>query len=129
MNVGERAGSGMGAIASGWTAAGYPEPNYQVAFGPDRTTLTLPLVSADLNDIHRQKSAEFGRKNLDTAMMGILGYLEKHGPSRRSDLEPVLGLGTSRVNDLLRELVAAGFIVAEGATRSRRYRLADEDRR
>ena len=27
--------------------AGYVEPSYEVAYGPDRTTLTLPLVSAD----------------------------------------------------------------------------------
>ena len=34
-------------IFGGWAWAGYAEPGYEVAYGPDRTTLTLPLVSAD----------------------------------------------------------------------------------
>lgn len=40
-----RAGSGMDKIFDGWKWAGYEEPSYDVAFGPDRTTLTLPLIS------------------------------------------------------------------------------------
>ncbi|MBQ9002092.1 MAG: hypothetical protein IJ087_09595 [Eggerthellaceae bacterium] len=58
VNVGERAGSGMGAIENGWTAGGYATPSYEVAYGPNRTTLTLPLVSAGLTGEDRQKSAE-----------------------------------------------------------------------
>lgn len=44
VNVGERAGSGMGTIENGWAAGGYPAPTYEVAYSPDRTTLTLPLA-------------------------------------------------------------------------------------
>ena len=47
VEIGERAGSGMDKIFEGWAWAGYAEPSYEVAYGPDRTTLTLPLVSAD----------------------------------------------------------------------------------
>ena len=47
VNIGERAGSGMGTIENGWTAGGYPAPAYKVPHGPDRTKLTLPLVAAD----------------------------------------------------------------------------------
>lgn len=125
VNVGERAGSGMGTIESGWTAAGYPVPSYEVAYGPDRTTLTLPLVSADSTGEERQKSAEIGRNGDGSAKSAILAYLLQFGPSKRVELEEVTGLGTSRVNDLLRELAADGAIVTEGATRSRRYRIAE----
>ena len=54
----------------------------------------------------------------------IVEHLARHGLSRRANLEQATGRGASRVNDLLRELVAEGWVVAEGATRSRRYRLA-----
>lgn len=45
VEIGERAGSGMDKIFGDWAWVGYDEPNYDVAFGPDRSTLTLPLVS------------------------------------------------------------------------------------
>ena len=62
VNIGERAGSGMGTIENGWTAAGYPAPSYEVAYGPDRTTLTLPLVSADSTGEGQSKTIEGRRR-------------------------------------------------------------------
>ena len=44
VNIGERAGSGLPKIVSGWTECGYIAPRYEESFGPDRTTLTLPLA-------------------------------------------------------------------------------------
>lgn len=112
-------------IFGGWEWAGYGEPSYDVAFGPDRTTLTLPLVSADSTGEDRQKSAEIGRNGDGSAKSAIIAHLSQFGPTKRAELESVTGLGTSRVNDLLRDLIADGVVVAEGATRSRRYRLAE----
>ena len=125
VNVGERAGSGMGTIANGWAAGGYAEPSYEVAYGPDRTTLTLPLVPADSTGGNRQQSAAIGSNGDASAKSAIISHLSKNGPSKRADLETVTGLGTSRVNDLLRELVAEGIVVAEGVSRARRYYLAE----
>ena len=53
------AGSGMDKIFGGWEWAGYAEPSYEVAYGPDRTTLTLPLVSADSSGKEWQRRARF----------------------------------------------------------------------
>ena len=36
-----------------------------------------------------------------------------------------IGLGKMRANELIGELIASGIVIAEGATRSRRYRLAE----
>jgi len=44
----------------GWEWAGYGEPSYDVAYGHDRTTFTLPLVSADSTAEGRPKAAETG---------------------------------------------------------------------
>ena len=46
-------------------------------------------------------------------------------PARSADIAKTIGLGTTRTNDLLREMVHAGDIVACGKTRAREYRLAE----
>lgn len=48
---GERAGSGMTKIFSGWAQAGYAEPGYETSFDPDRTVLRLPLHGAEDSDV------------------------------------------------------------------------------
>ncbi len=48
------------------------------------------------------------------------------GPARLADIAKTIGLGTTRTNDLLREMVHAGDIVACGKTRAREYRLAEK---
>lgn len=47
VNVGERAGSGIETIIDGWKAGGYDNPTYEETYGPDRTTLTLPLSASE----------------------------------------------------------------------------------
>lgn len=62
VEIGERAGSGMDKIVGGWRWAGYAGPSYDVEYGPDRTTLALPLVSSGVST---GESSDFGtgRKN------------------------------------------------------------------
>lgn len=53
IEVGERAGSGMDKIYAGWEWAGYGEPTYEVSYGPDRTTLVLPLQDGVIGSARR----------------------------------------------------------------------------
>ncbi|MBR3327989.1 MAG: putative DNA binding domain-containing protein [Atopobiaceae bacterium] len=53
VEVGERAGSGMDKIYAGWEWAGYGEPTYEVGYGPDRTTLVLPLRESGVGQVDR----------------------------------------------------------------------------
>lgn len=46
VNAGERAGSGITKILHGWQDAAYAPPTYNVRYGPDRTTLTMPLAGS-----------------------------------------------------------------------------------
>ncbi|WP_165249529.1 ATP-binding protein [Adlercreutzia sp. ZJ141] len=112
VNIGERAGSGMGTIVNGWKDGGYPEPIYEVEYGPDRTTLTLPLAET-VGSSERQLSenevvaiglarsngrvttrelAEALEKSERTAgnvLKGLAekGELEWHGKSKRDPLQ------------------------------------------
>ena len=125
VNVGERAGSGMGTIINGWKAGGYPEPSYEVEYGPDRTTLTLPLRS---DDNHQIESSDSGSAENDARAgrteenkRAISEYLMKNGPSKSSDIAAAVGLKVARTNQILREMIAEGSVRAEGQARNRMY--------
>ena len=85
VEIGERAGSGMDKIFGGWEWAGYGEPGYDVAYGPDRTTLTLPLVSADSTGV---STAEGRPKAAETGFRGPRPTLWPHSWQRRDPYPP-----------------------------------------
>ena len=128
VEIGERAGSGMDKIFGGWAWAGYAEPSYEVAYGPDRTTLTLPLASTgDRTRKAVDSSGRFRTEATETARAAILALF----PDRRTALKSAevaerIGLGKTRTNELLRGLVGDGLIVAEGSARNRVYRRAEQ---
>ena len=128
VEIGERAGSGMDKIFEGWAWAGYAEPSYEVAYGPDRTTLTLPLASTgDRTRKAVDSSGRFRTEATETARTAILVLF----PDRRTALKSAevagrIGLGKTRTNELLRGLVGDGLIVAEGSARNRVYRRAEQ---
>ena len=132
VEIGERAGSGMDKIFGGWEWAGYAEPSYEVAYGPDRTTLTLPLVSADSAGEVQSKAIEGNRRPskmseeaLSEAERAIIEFLRAAGPSRTSEIAVGIGKSTARANVLLRRLAELGLVSVTGATSARRYRISD----
>lgn len=132
VEIGERAGSGMDKIFGGWEWAGYEAPSYDVAFGPDRTTLTLPLVSADSTSRAQSKRIEDNRRpskaseeELVEAERAIVDFLRTEGPARTSEIAANIGKSPARTNVLLRRLTELGFVTVNGATTARRYRISD----
>lgn len=131
VEIGERAGSGMDKIFKGWEWAGYAAPSYDVEFGPDRTTLTLPLVSTgdsttDSTSGRKEWSNRaVGALSTDERKTQIIAYLGKSGSSSRQEISKALGVGRTRTGELLSELVADGKVVAEGSTRNRRFSLPE----
>ena len=135
VNVGERAGSGMDKITSGWAWAGYSEPTYEAKYDPDRTVLTMPLVKASAEKVSDGKNRQIKSADSETggqttksvrSKAAILAFLEDGSLAKSADIAQGVGLGTSRTNELLRELIEAGAVVAEGAARSRAYRLSSK---
>ena len=117
VSIGERAGSDMGTIENGWIAGRYAAPRYEAAFGPDRTTLTLPLVSFDLMP---SKTVE---DDLTSRQRAVIEFLDAAGPSRTAEIAEGIGMGTSQTNVLIRSLIDLGLVDVSGATSARRYRL------
>lgn len=134
VEVGERAGSGLSKIFAGWAEAGYDEPFYAEEFGPDRTTLTLPLTAGqnDSADTERSRTAESGQDRSyqgtlerQQAILAILGASPE--PMKSSEISAKSGLRKTRTNELLHELVDAGLVRADGTTSNRTYRIDREE--
>ena len=126
VEIGERAGSGMDKIYDGWAWAGYKEPSYEVAYGPDRTTLVLPLSSeiSPLKTVEdRRRPLESAESDLTESQRVLLDFLKSDGPARTSEIAKGIGMGTSQTNVMLRGLLKLGLITANGATSARKYRI------
>lgn len=80
-------------------------------------------VMAKTEENHRS----YGEVELSVGQSSIIGYLQDNGPSRTSEIAKAIGRGTTQTNEMLRGLLAMGLLTVSGATRSRRYQLAQKE--
>lgn len=123
VNVGERAGGGIPDMVSKWERTGYERPVLSERVNPERSTIFLPLAESAENN-RQIKSADSkhsrpGKKRLSEGR--IIEYLTENGASKSSDIAENVNLSISRTNELLKEMVADGRVVAKGEARARRY--------
>ena len=137
INIGERAGSGIPSIYSTWKEQGWKDPELKVQYNPDRTILTLTMLST--SDTIMESAIEpvesaiepvepaiepmepaIGAQNVEQV---ILEYLKNNKSCKASDMYELLNLKPSRVREYLTQLVSDGIIEAEGVNRYRTYRL------
>ncbi|WP_139651348.1 ATP-binding protein [Raoultibacter phocaeensis] len=144
VDIGERAGSGLPKIFRGWAECGYLSPFYKEEFGPDRTTLTLPLTikadqsasdsTAQTKVEERSKRAvkksgqkagasDIRKERYEANRKAIIEYLDNEDTARSLDIAAAIGLGKTRTNEILKSMVEEGVIQAEGTTHNRMYRL------
>ena len=123
IDIGERAGSGIPNILRVWREQSWPEPVIAETFEPERTKLSLALEkSADKKAPIKSADKKAPIKTAAQKDM-IIAYLTDHASGKSSDFVELLGLKSTRVKTLLRELTAEDIIVAEGEKRARTYRL------
>ena len=53
----------------------------------------------------------------------IITYLTEHISAKNTDIAELLGVKSTRVKQLLKELLDDGVIVAEGSNKNRMYKL------
>lgn len=136
IDIGERAGSGIPNIFRVWQNEGFDEPTIKEEFEPERITLMLPFHEIMLrSDIKKATIKSDDKKvtiksddkkvTIKTAQQKreIVSYLTNHLSAQNSDIAAILGVKSTRVKQLLQELIADGIVVAEGEKRKRRYRL------
>jgi len=125
INVAERGGTGVSGIYHVWKEQGWKTPVLEEQFNPDRTTLSLDLSPHDNGNVaiksgDKAKAAIGNQKKL-----AIIKYLTENPIGKSSELSNLVGVNSSRVKVYLHELIAEGYIVAEGANRNRSYRLKE----
>ncbi|WP_165046224.1 RNA-binding domain-containing protein [Adlercreutzia sp. ZJ138] len=77
IDAGERAGSGISKILSGWREAGYVSPSYEEEYSPDRTVLKLPLT----------RGGGLSAKDEDSLMRSVISILPPDVSSSLNDNE------------------------------------------
>ena len=125
---GNPSGSGLPSIHAVWQKQRWKTPEITESFGPDRTSLLLPLVSekAAIKVGDKKVAIKSGDKPgriAEARKAEILQYLTDTPQATSSEIARAIGLQASGTRKYLSELAAEGAVVAEGANKGRRYRL------
>ena len=116
INIGERAGSGIDELFYGWREAGFADPHYEVSYGPDRTTLTLPLFGGSYGKTDGREEALDSRFSPNEA--AALDVARRCGKVTTKDLTEATGLTRQAASALLKRLAEGGALVWHGASRN-----------
>lgn len=137
VDIGERAGSGIPSIFSIWRKQGWPAPKITETFEPERITVRLTMTDDKPTIKTDDKPTIKADDKLMTDAVGtisgtgaqkaaIVRYLAENTTGKSSDFCELLSLRSTRVKELLAQLISSGVIIAEGANRNRIYRLKDK---
>ncbi len=128
INIGERAGSGVPDIYSVWQEQGWEEPKVEESYGVDRTVLTLSFAekkatkkSDEIKTTKKTDEIKATEKSL-RQKEEVLRHMQAGVWYKTSQLSEMMGLGTTRMKELLYALLAEGRIVSEGNTKAKMYR-------
>lgn len=128
VNIGERSGSGIPKIFAAWAGQGLPEPKLEESFEPDRTHLTLKIVTEKvaIKSGGKNVAIKAGDKKLSAKTQQnrerILQHLETQEQATAVELCEVLGVKISRTKQILQDMVSDGLIEAIGENKNRIYR-------
>ena len=123
IDIGERAGSGIPNIFRVWREQGWTVPAISESFDPDRIVLSLAFKKSDdkkatIKSDDKKVTIKAARQKNE-----IITYLTDHVSAKNTDIAELLGVKSTRVKQLLKELLDEGVIVAEGSNKKRVYKL------
>ena len=123
IDIGERAGSGIPNIFRVWREQGWIAPVISENFDPDRIMLSLAFKKSD--DKKATIKSDDKKATIKTTRQKneIITYLTDHVSAKNTDIAELLGVKSTRVKQLLKELLDEGVVVAEGNNKNRIYKL------
>ena len=123
IDIGERAGSGIPNIFRVWREQGWTAPVISENFDPDRIMLSLAFKKSD--DKKATIKSDDKKVTIKTTRQKneIITYLTDHVSAKNTDIAELLGVKSTRVKQLLKELLDEGVVVAEGNNKNRVYKL------
>ncbi len=125
LGAGDKAGSGIDKIRTGWASEHWRSPILEETQRPDRVILTLPLVSMLPESTLAALRTRFGPAfdTLDPEEIQILVTAAVEEEIRNQRLQDILTLHRVDITRLLQGLVRRHFLVADGVGRGTRYFL------
>ena len=126
LNLCEKAGSGFSAIRQACEQSELPYPELKEAFNPDRTTLILYTQNLEKREGGHKSFALKKFPSATTEEEKVLALIEKEGRIRRTDVEELLDIGSTKAKYLLASMIEEGLVVVEGVGRGTKYRLAED---
>lgn len=123
IDIGERAGSGIPNIFRVWREQGWTAPVISENFDPDRIMLSLAFKKSD--DKKATIKSDDKKVTIKSARQKneIITFLTDHVSAKNTDIAELLGVKSTRVKQLLKELLDEGVVVAEGNNKNRVYKL------
>ena len=125
IDIGERAGSGIPNIFRVWKDQKWAAPFIAETLDPDRITVTLPLLPEKSDDKKVTIKSDDKKVTIKSERHknAIIEYLTDHPDGAVSDLASLLGVKSTRVKQLLYDLMEKDIVESTGSNRNRRYRL------
>ncbi len=123
IDIGERSGSGIPLIFGAWRDQGWAIPVISETSEPDRIVVELKLKQSDDKKVTIKSDGKKVTIKSSRQKNEIIAYLTDHISAKNTELAELLGVKSTRIKQLLKELIDDGIVVAEGSNRNRTYRL------
>jgi len=128
---GEKAGSGVDKIRTGWSSQNWRSPRYSETVQPDRVRLVLPMVSMLPEDSVARLEEQFGRRftSLSPLEVQALVTAELEDGVSNSRMQEISSEHPADLTRMLQGLVGKGCLRQLGQKRGAVYRLPEHAHR
>lgn len=133
IDIGERAGSGIPNIYDVWEKQKWNTPVLSEAFEPERINLVLPVnnigkVTIKTDDKTPTIKADDKTPTINAIRKAeqksmIIEFIREYGSAKSKELCELLGVKSTRIKELIYELIDDDILVANGGNRNRTYSL------
>ncbi len=122
---GERAGSGVNKIKTGWNSRHWRSPWLDLQGNSSRTRLLLPMVSLIPDETISQLNKQFGNRvsSLLPDQIQALATAHIEGLVNNSRLKELTSLHSADISKMLQRLCDDGYLVSDNKKRWSSYRL------
>ena len=129
MGGGDKAGSGMDKIRSGWRAQHWRSPRLEETVQPDRVKLVLPMVSLIPPEVEQALQVRFGElfTSLDKTAVQAVVTAQVEGSVNNGRLQEITGEHSKDITAVLQVLVRSGLLTQQNQRRWASYKIAAQD--
>lgn len=128
MGGGDKAGSGMDKIRTGWRTQHWRSPRLEETVQPDRVRLVLPMVSLIPPEVDEALQARFGDRfaKLDKTAVQAVVTAQVEGSVTNGRMQEITGEHPKDITAVLQALVRDGLLTQQNQRRWASYRVTGD---